>query len=299
MANHQSFLDGLVVAAFMPGDPVFAVNTHISHRWWARPLLSLVDFAAVDPANPFALKRLAGEVEEGRTLVIYPEGRLTVTGSLMKVYDGPGLVADRTGADIVPVRLDGVQYTPFTRLGDRTAKRLFPRVRMTVLPPRKIEVDPALRGRERRKAVGRWLYDVMSETLFATSTDVGKTLFESLVAAARLHGRSTPIAEDPAFQPLSYGRLVAGSVALGRHLARASEPGEAVGLLLPNSVGALVAFFALQSQGRVPAMLNVSTGASGMLSACRTGKVRTVVTARRFVEQPQVMSKLTGPAAAR
>jgi len=287
VANHLSFLDGLVVAAFLPGDPVFAVNTHIARKWWARPLLSLVDFAAIDPTNPLGLKALAREVEAGRTLVIYPEGRLTVTGSLMKVYDGPGLVADRTGADIVPVRLDGLQYTPFTRLGDRVSKRLFPRVRMTVLPPCRIEVDPAVRGRARRKAVGRRLYDVMSESLFA-STDIDRTLFRALQDARRLHGRSAPIAEDAAFEPIGYGRLVAGSVALGRHLARTTGPGEAVGLLLPNSVGALVAFFALQATGRVPAMLNLSTGAAGMLSACRTAQVATVVTARRFVEQAKL-----------
>jgi len=46
-----------------------------------------------------------------------------------------------------------------------------------------------------------------------------------------------------------------------------------------------VAFFALQATGRVPAMLNVSTGAAGMLSACRTANVKIVLCARRFVER--------------
>jgi acyl-[acyl-carrier-protein]-phospholipid O-acyltransferase / long-chain-fatty-acid--[acyl-carrier-protein] ligase len=45
----------------------------------------------------------------------------------MKVYDGPGLVADRTGADLIPVRLDGLQHTPFTRLAGRVARRIAPR----------------------------------------------------------------------------------------------------------------------------------------------------------------------------
>jgi acyl-[acyl-carrier-protein]-phospholipid O-acyltransferase/long-chain-fatty-acid--[acyl-carrier-protein] ligase len=184
VANHQSFLDGLVLAAFLPGDPVFAVDTGIAKRWWVKPLLSLVDFAPVDPANPMALKSLAREVEKGRTLVIFPEGRLTVTGSLMKVYDGPGLVADRTGADLIPVRLDGLQHTPFTRLAGRVARRIAPRVTMTVLEPRRLSVDPSVKGRARRKLAGQRLYDIMSEMMFRTSA-MDRTLFGALADAAR------------------------------------------------------------------------------------------------------------------
>ncbi len=284
VANHQSFLDGLVVAAFLPGDPVFAVDTAIASRWWAKPLLALVDFATVDPTNPMALKSLAREVENGRTLVIFPEGRLTVTGSLMKVYDGPGLVADRTGADVVPVRLDGLQHTLFTRLSGRVARRVAPHVTMTILPPLRLAVDPALKGRARRKMAGQRLYDVMSEMIFVTSA-LDRTLFGSLVDAAAMNGRAHVVAEDIDFKPLTYGRLLAGSFVLGGKLRRLTAEGEIVGLLLPNSVGALVSFFALQAIGRVPAMLNVSSGAAGMGAACRIAKIRTVLTSRRFVEK--------------
>jgi acyl-[acyl-carrier-protein]-phospholipid O-acyltransferase / long-chain-fatty-acid--[acyl-carrier-protein] ligase len=40
----------------------------------------------------------------------------------------------------------------------------------------------------------------------------------------------------------------------------------------------------LQATGRVPAMLNHTSGADGVLSACRTAELRRVVTSRRFVE---------------
>ena len=283
-ANHTSFLDGLVIAAYLPGDPVFAVDTIIAKQWWAKPLLSLVDFATVDPANPMALKTLVREVEKNRPLVIFPEGRLTVTGSLMKVYDGPALVADRTGADIVPVRLDGLQYTAFTRLAGRVARRALPKVTMTILPPRKLEVDPELKGRARRKAAGQKLYDLMSEMMFVTS-DVDRTLFGALVSAASLHGRGHPVLEDIDFTPMTYGRLLTAAFVLGSKLRRDTKPGEAVGVLLPNSVGAVVTFYALQAKGRVPAMLNVSTGAAGMTAACRIAKVSTVLCSRRFVEK--------------
>jgi acyl-[acyl-carrier-protein]-phospholipid O-acyltransferase / long-chain-fatty-acid--[acyl-carrier-protein] ligase len=291
VANHQSFLDGLVLAAFMPGDPIFAVNTEIAKRWWARPLLSLVDFAALDPTKPMALKSLAHAVEKGRPVVIFPEGRLTVTGSLMKVYDGPAMVADKTGADLIPVRLDGTQYTPFTRLKGRVAKHLAPQIRLTALPPRRLDIEPSLKGRVRRKAAGQALYELMSETLFAT-TDIDETLFRSLIKAARLNGLRRAIVEDVDFTPLSYARVLTGAFVLGHKLKSLTREGEAVGVLLPNSAGAVVTFFALQAIGRVPAMLNVSSGAQRMISACRTAQVRTVLCSRRFVERGKLQGML-------
>src|SRR5205823_7185692 len=70
----------------------------------------------------------------------------------------------------------------------------------------------------------------------------------------------------------------------GRRLARGTARGDTVGLMLPNSVGAALAFLALQAAGRVPAMLNHTAGIDGVLSACRTAGLRRVITSRRFVE---------------
>jgi len=33
-ANHASFLDGLLLGAFLPGNPVFAVDTFVARMWW-------------------------------------------------------------------------------------------------------------------------------------------------------------------------------------------------------------------------------------------------------------------------
>jgi acyl-[acyl-carrier-protein]-phospholipid O-acyltransferase / long-chain-fatty-acid--[acyl-carrier-protein] ligase len=91
--------------------------------------------------------------------------------------------------------------------------------------------------------------------------------------------------EDVDFAPLTYGRLLTGAFVLGAKLRRGTTDGECVGILLPNSGGAVVTFFALQATGRVPAMLNVSAGAAGVAAASRIARVSTVHSSRRFVDK--------------
>lgn len=281
--NHVSFLDALLVAVYLPVKPLFAINTQIAAKWWVKPFLSLVDAFPLDPTNPMGTKSLIKEVQKDKHCVIFPEGRITVTGALMKVYEGPGMVADKAEAMIVPVRIDGAQYTPFSRIKDKVRVRWFPKITLTILPPRRFDIDPSIVGRARRKVAGNKLYDVMSAMVFETC-DRRQTLFSALLDAKDIHGNGHVIVEDIAREPMHYGRLTTASLILGRKLQRITARGEYVGVLLPNSMGTAVIFFALQAFGRVPAMLNFSTGAKNIISAIHTAQVKTVLTSRKFIK---------------
>lgn len=287
VVNHLSFLDGVLLGAFLPGKPTFAVHTAIAKSWWIQPFLKLFRAFPVDPTNPMAAKAMVRTVREGNTLVIFPEGRITVTGALMKVFDGPGMVADKADAPIVPVRLNGPQFTPFSRLKGKVRTRIFPKISIDVLPPRRFRIEGEMSARERRAIAGRRLYDEMSAMIFAT-TDTDRTLFSALCTARAVHGGKAEVVEDIKREPLSLDRLILGSELLGDRLAHRTRPGEAVGLLLPNVNGAALAFFALQAEGRVAAMLNFTAGLTNLLSACETAEIKTVVTAHAFVEQAKL-----------
>ncbi len=283
VCNHVSLLDAPILAAFLPGKPMFAVNSHVANWFWVRPFLKMVDAFPLDPTNPFSLKALIKKVAEDKHCVIFPEGRLTETGALMKIYDGPGMIADKAGAKILPVRLDGVQHTPFSRLKGKVPLRTFPKITMTILEPQELNIPEEIKGRARRAMAARELYDLMENMMFITN-DRNQTLFEALLKARHVNGDNAIIAEDVQRDPLKFGSLLRGSITLGRKIAGLTKKQENVGLMLPNSCGALVTFFALQAFGRVPAMLNFSAGEKAILSACNSAQVKSVLTSRKFIE---------------
>ena len=89
--------------------------------------------------------------------------------------------------------------------------------------------------------------------------------------------------EDVERQPLTYGRLILGSLVLGHELARVTRRTETVGVLLPNVNGMAVVLFGLNAYGRVAALLNFSSGTKNLRSTIGTGAIRTLITSRRFI----------------
>jgi acyl-[acyl-carrier-protein]-phospholipid O-acyltransferase/long-chain-fatty-acid--[acyl-carrier-protein] ligase len=110
------------------------------------------------------------------------------------------------------------------------------------------------------------------------------TLFAALLAAAHEFGSDKIILEDAERTPLTFKKLVLASLVLGAKIARETERNETVGVLLPNSVGLTATLFGLNAFHRVGAILNFTAGKKQLVSALRTGQIRTVLTSRRFVE---------------
>ncbi|NVO17068.1 MAG: acyl-[ACP]--phospholipid O-acyltransferase [Rhodoplanes sp.] len=283
--NHLSFLDAPLALSILPKDPVFAVDSTIATRWWVKPFLRFTRAMPIDPTKPWGTRALIHAVQGGDSLIIFPEGRITVTGSLMKVYDGAGLIADKSDAFVLPVRIQGLEQTPFSRLErHQVRRRLFPKVTVDILEPVKLSVDPTLRGKKRRVAAGAALYRVMSDLVFRT-TSMDRTIPEAMIEAAEAHGPNRVAVEDPVSGELTYRKMLIGAAVLGRKLAPLAQPGEYIGVLLPNANGAVVTLLGLMWAGRVPAILNFSAGPTNVRAACKAAKLTTIVTSRTFIEK--------------
>lgn len=287
VANHTSFLDAVLLYAFLPINTTFAINTYVANSWIGKVASLFCNLFPMDPANPLSIRKLIRRLEQGGNVVIFPEGRITVTGALMKIYNGPGLVAVRSNATILPVRIDGAQYTPFSRLQGRVRLSWFPKITLNIQSSRVLHVEDEYRGRKRRERAGQILSDIMTNMMYETSNK-DQTLVERLLEARRIHGGKHIIAEDINRTPLSYNQLITKSVVLGKKLSSLTDNAETVGVLLPSTLAATVTFWGLQMYGRLPAMLNFTVGYQGMKSACETAVVKRVITSKRFIKQAKL-----------
>ena len=286
--NHVSLIDAPILHAILPGHASFAVDTGIAQSWWAKPFLKLVNFQPIDPTKPLGARNLVNAVKAGKQLVIFPEGRITITDGLMKVYDGTAMIADKADALVVPVRIEGAERSTLSYLKRaQTKKSWFPKVTVSILPPRKLDIAPELRGKARRQAAGAKLQDIMVDTAVETA-DIKRTLFEALADAKATRDTGKVIIEDPMGSKLKFGKLITSAQVLGAKLKVYGREGDAIGVMLPNSAGVAVTFFALQTIGRVPAMINFTAGAANVASACLAAKVEAILTSKAFVEKAKL-----------
>ncbi len=143
----------------------------------------------LDPTKPLATRTLIHAVRAGNPLIIFPEGRITVTGSLMKVYDGAAMIADKSEAMLVPVRIKGLEQTPFSRLGRSQVRRsLFPKVTVTILEPRPAQRRSGAAGQTAAHGGGRRCSTTMMSDLIFRTTSTDRTIIEAVIAAAADHG---------------------------------------------------------------------------------------------------------------
>ena len=296
VSNHVSFLDPIMLFAFLPGNPVFALNGHLYRNKWIRMIMQTADIMPFNPIEPSDLKELIAKIDSGRCCVIFAEGRMTENGGLMKIYEAPGLAADKSGAPIVPVWIDGPQFGYFSKTKGKLPHRPLPRITITVRKPVKFKLKDELR--RQRDHISNEVYMIMRDMCFDASNNGNISLFGMLMKVAKINSkqgwfRRVKFFEDINRVPNSYKDIVVKSFVMGRFFKKMTQPDEHVALLLPNSLATVCTLFGLSAYNRVPVMLNFSVGAKNMVSMCNTAQVKTVITSHTFIRNAKMEDVIT------
>jgi acyl-[acyl-carrier-protein]-phospholipid O-acyltransferase/long-chain-fatty-acid--[acyl-carrier-protein] ligase len=242
----------------------------------------------VETNSPYAVKRIAEYLQGGGKLVVFPEGRLSRTGSLMKLFEGTGFLLLKTKARVITCYLRGASRLPFSKNPNR--KQCFPRVSAhfsDALTPPKFEGISAMRARQK---LTNWLYDIMVGQQFAVEMAACPANVSAAIVETARRCPSAVALEDITLKELSYRRLLAAAAAMAAQWDSLLPAGGArrVGVLLPNANALPVTLLSLWAMDRVPAIFNFSSGVPTMLACAQLAEVKHVITSRLFLERAKL-----------
>ena len=286
--NHVSWLDWLFLLVAMDDDWKFVTSSVTAQRTPLHKFIMVNEQTfPIDPTSPYAAKRMAEFLSQGGRLVLFAEGQISKTGSLMKLFDGTGFLLQKTGAKVIPCYLRGAQRIVTSPNNEK--KLWFPKVTAhfgkAVAPPHCEHTS----GAQARDALTRWLRDQMINLQFETEMKFGpKHLLDAIQEAARIQPGKAVI-EDVTFTRLSYRRLILATDLFSQVLKKRLEPtSRRTGVLLPNVNATPIVLMTLWNLGKTPAILNFSTGTGVMLACIELAGITQIITSRNFLTRARI-----------
>lgn len=282
-ANNMSSIDALLIAAFMPERIAVVLPSARKRSFFEYACSLFADVHILDMKDSMALRPLIALLKSNAKVLVFPEGRSAVTGGLMKIYAGVGVMAQKANASVLPVCVSGAQYSKFSLQKEQHKTKWFPKIRLTIMPARKLEVSQTPDKRKRNYAVSLQMYRMMTRML-VESFNANRNIVKALWDARDTFGAKREIAEDASRHVLRYKDLLLKGYVLGGAIANRTRDGEYVGVMMPNVLANVVLFFGLIAADKVPAMLNFSSGPAQILSCLKAVGVTTVISSRAFIE---------------
>ncbi|MFN3765299.1 MAG: AMP-binding protein [Aliihoeflea sp.] len=292
--SHQSRLDPALMLSVLPSDTLHILDEPSSRAMWLEPWRELARTIAFKAQHVFVNRRLTRRLKANGRLAVYFPFDAEPDVKSFRLYRAVAKIAVSADAKVVPVYIRGSSHLPGAyEPAAKTPRQLLPKLRIMALPARTIGQlveDAGPVGVTTSNA----LFDRVAEARFF-SQGRPKTIFHAVRSAALLYGPGRVIAEDVAGEKLTYRALFAKARMLSGKFVEIGTSGDIVGLLLPNAARSMAAFLALQSAGRVVAMMGTGVGP---LDLVRDGTIRFVVTSRVYVEKARLAGEIEAIAAA-
>lgn len=178
IANRTSVIDVLLLSVFLPERLTIALHPDIYKKIWVKMLILFADVIVIDPSRASATRMLIKAIQKGKRCVIFPQGLLKEQKDSLKVLDGPGVIVQKAGAEVIPVRIEGAEVSIFSISKGKHRIRLFPKITLHVLPPQKF-IQPENEPVD-RNAVSLRLFKLISDLSFANSFKPS-SLFSALI----------------------------------------------------------------------------------------------------------------------
>ncbi|MBF8246661.1 MAG: 1-acyl-sn-glycerol-3-phosphate acyltransferase [Rickettsia sp.] len=288
ICNHLSYLEPPLISMFLPiWDLTFAINPHISVKWWVRPFLKIVPVISVDPNHASSLKILINYINLGKNIVIFPEGRTSTTGSLMKIYSGASLVAINSGADILPIHITGTEASFFSRLKNKISYKktfLYHVINIYIGKIFNITENRVFNSRkELRNDFLVQMHRAMSQMVFLSFKKHGN-IFSVLLEESLKYPTNQGILGDKD-NLVSYQKLMTYSLCYCKFIFQfVRSKSNIVAILLDNSLELIYSIFAISLKGYRKFILNIANKSENVIGSLVNLQIKILVTSKKLLD---------------
>lgn len=164
VCNHISLLDGLIVSLFLPQVPYvvmtktrtvkvpFSMSLDYLLYVSLKIIMNYSNVIAIDPSSPHSMKTIINVINEGKPLLIFPEGKITTDGELGEIQDGIGFMISKTGAKVISLHIEGLQRSYFSYMKDES-KLVFTKVDLYVMDSLTFDIEKIKQTRNRKEVI--------------------------------------------------------------------------------------------------------------------------------------------------
>ena len=257
-----------------------SIRSIITNRSCTRFCACSAAFPSLAASRTPRFARQRKKSRRARSCVVFPEGRLERTGTLLRLHRGYELIARHANAAVVPVWLDQLWGSIFSFQGGKFFRKLPKRIPypVTIAFGKPLEADAADIARVREELLK------LGEFCFSRRPSLDRHLAEPCIRGLKRRPFATAVIDGLDHSALSRSKLLGAAVALSRYL-RKEFPDERIAIILPASKGSMVANLAVTLADKVPVDLNFTIGRAANESCCKRANLRVAISATQFMER--------------
>ncbi len=246
VCNHLSYLEPAIISTYLSENIIFAIYTGIYEAWWMQPVLKVFKAIPIDPFKSIGIKHLIKLLSEKHKICIFPEGRVSRNGGLMKIYNGAALMAAKTGAKILPIIITGTEKT-FFRVSNIYKAQFFPKVTVRIFPA--VNLQDFTYDSD-KKVLSKILSDIMYDTFTLTKIqEYENTNLKSFFSLVDSNFGSNHIILQDHHKSYRYSNIQRQIKKIQMHLIEKVQPSETIAIITHNSPQAVIFFLATEMLG--------------------------------------------------
>lgn len=279
ISNYLSEIDPLIYDDLLPSETLFVLShktndkilNHLQHR-----------YVLVDYTNPFSCNHVIRLLKD-HSIFLFPETKISEISIVSAIYDGFGYILEKSNPKIIPMAIDGTQYTPFGHFNQTNEQ--FSKQTINIYIDSIIN-ENFKNNAKNYKANKIFLHDLLTKTkALIYVNDKPVNFFEKLIESAETLGYNYPILEDDK-GAMTYKDLLMATYVFGDVLYDTLDvdENENVGVMLPNTNVSVITLFSFFRFGINTAMINFSQEFEKVIINCKTVNIKKIVTSKLFID---------------